>query len=68
MISQIVAGAINIGTGKPGSRRYLRSALGSAYAAGAPPMSPRGADSAGVIFVKLSSVVTSRLYAKTPPP
>jgi hypothetical protein len=31
-------------------------------------MSPRGADSAGVIFVKLSSVVTSRLYAKTPPP
>ena len=46
--SHSVAGATNIGTGKPGSRRYLRCASASGCAAGAPPISPRGAVSACV--------------------
>ena len=42
-ISHIVAGAISIGTGKPGSRRYLRLSSSSARTTGAPPIRPRGA-------------------------
>ena len=40
-ISHKVAGATRIGTGKPGSRRYLRLTSSSGCTAGALPISPR---------------------------
>jgi hypothetical protein len=39
--SHNVAGAMRIGTGKPGSRRYLRLTSASAATGGALPINPR---------------------------